>query len=243
MPSVLIKLNVDDIVRRYESGESEKSIADSFRVDRGVIRRRLISAGVTPRNCSSAMYVRMANTTAEERLRLTQAAHDAVRGKPKRPETLIKSAKTRERTRALERRSDIEGEFAMMLAAREIKFRRNAAVGPYNVDFAVDSHSVAVEIFGGGWHAHGSHADRFLKRTKYLMDRSWSVVVIWADRRRTPLSRGAVDELVAHMNARRANPSTGRQYRMLLGNGEDAPALRSYLNDPATVKRLGGGNR
>jgi len=243
MSCVLIKLNIDDLVRRYESGESEKSIADSFRVARNVIRHRLVSAGVAPRGRSSAMYVRMANTTAEERLHLTQAAHDAVRGKPKRPETLIKSAKTRERTRALEIRSGIENEFAKMLTAREIQFRRNAAVGPYNVDFAIDSHSVAVEIFGGGWHAHGAHADRFLKRTKYLMDRSWGVVVIWIDRRRTGLSRGAVDELVAHMNVCGANPPANRQYRVLLGNGEDAPALRSYLNDAATVKRLRGGKR
>lgn len=241
MPRVRRVIDVDDAVKRYAAGESEQSIAKLFGCDRGVIRRRLIANGVVPRDRSAAMFTRMAKTTEAERLRLTEAAHDAVRGKPQSFEHRVKIATGRQRIRSLDHRSPIEVVISKMLAARGVPHTRNAAVGPYNVDFSLDPDRIAVEVFGGGWHASGAHADRFFKRTKYLLDRGWDVVIVWVDPRRFPIGPGVVDQIISSADLRRAYPSARSQYRVLLGNGDPAPALRSYFNDSASVQRFCGG--
>lgn len=238
MPRVRRVIDTNDAIKRYAAGESEQSIAKIFRCDRGTIRRVLISNGIEPRNRSAAMFTRMAKTTEAERLALTKAAHDAVRGKPQSFEHSVKIAVGRQRLRTLDTRSRIESDLDARLSVAGVPHTRNAAIGPYNVDFTLDGTRIAVEVFGGGWHASGAHTDRFFKRTEYLLDLGWHVVVVWVDPRRFPITDGAVDKIVSLSKNRRANPPSRRQYRVLLGNGNEAPALRSYLNDTPTIQRL-----
>lgn len=236
-----ITLDDSEIARRYASGESELSIANDLGVSRNVIARRIAASDLPRRGRSAAMFTRMAKTTEAERLRLTEAAHDAVRGKPQSFEHRVKIATGRQRLRSLDRRSPIEVAISKMLADRGVPHTRNAAVGPYNVDFSLDPVRIAVEVFGGGWHAGGAYANRFFKRTKYLLDRGWDVVIVWVDPKKFPPGPGVVDQIISSTDFRRAYPSARSQYRVLLGNGDPATARRSYFNDAASVQRLRGG--
>src|SRR5437764_402015 len=76
-----LKIDVAQIITRYNRGETEQAISLSLGVSRPAVRRRLIEAGIRPRSYSEAQFIRMKRLTASERLRLSAAAHAAVRGK------------------------------------------------------------------------------------------------------------------------------------------------------------------
>lgn len=71
------ELDSAEIVRRYISGESELSIANSLGVNRFTIRRRLKENNIVTRNQSAAMFIRMARTPFDERRALSRNAREA----------------------------------------------------------------------------------------------------------------------------------------------------------------------
>ena len=73
------KVDVDmkKLVELYKSGKSVKQLSEIFRINRNVINLRLSGVGITPRNRSQSMYLRMKQTSKEERKRLTTKAHIA----------------------------------------------------------------------------------------------------------------------------------------------------------------------
>ena len=82
-----------------------------------------------------------------------------------------------------------------MLVARGITFVPQRAVAQYNIDLAIGD-SIAVEVFGGGWHGYGRHAARFEERTRYLLSHGWHQVVIWINPRRKDGLNIAFDQLM-----------------------------------------------
>src|SRR5258708_37807109 len=67
----------DEAIALFQSGMSVKAIASRFNVARHVITRHLKIAGITPRNRSESMYLRMSQTNSDERVALTRASHAA----------------------------------------------------------------------------------------------------------------------------------------------------------------------
>lgn len=211
------RIRIDDaaMVERYLAGESEKALAAAFGIERNGIRRRLLRAGVQPRNRSDAMYTRMSRMTPEERAELASASHDAVRGKAKTPEFLAAKALGIERVGAAHgNASAAELMLADMLrsAGRDVVHQK--AIGPYNVDVA--SGTVAVEILGGTWHRSKKHRERL----RYILDAGWDVIYIWVDGRRYPLAGGAAEYVIAHLEFRDGNPAAPRCYRVIRGGGQ-----------------------
>lgn len=210
-----IPLDVDDLVQRYARGESEKALAETFGVSRDVIRRRLVKAGVEPRNRSDAMFVRMAHASPEERSRLADAAHAAVRGKPRSTEFLISRAKGIETLGAAHGTvSAAEILLASMLRGYWLQVTHQKAIGPYNADLAAGT--VAVEVLGGSWHRSKRHR----KRLRYLLDAGWDVIFVWVDGLHYPLGRGAAEYVAAHCEFRSRNPAAPRCYRVIRGDGK-----------------------
>ena len=70
--------------------------------------------------------------------------------------------------------SRLEDEVAAYLEINGIEFIRQKAIGPYNVDFAVPTAGLVIEINGGG-HNPRVRANR-AKRTAYIESRGWEVV-------------------------------------------------------------------
>lgn len=208
-----VHIDVDELVRRYVAGESEKALAEAFGVGRTAVRLRLQKAGVERRNRSAAMSTRMSRTDPDERARLAAAAHEARRGQKESPELKLKRAAARE--------GKIDGnvspaEILLLedLRGRDLDVIPQKAVGPYNIDVATGT--VAVEILGGTWHRAKRHGERL----RYILDAGWDVIYIWVDGIKFPLGPGAGDYVVSHLQFRERAPSEPRCYRVIRGTGE-----------------------
>lgn len=229
--------NLKAIIRRYRAGESEKALAVELGVPRASLRKRMQAAGVKLRGRSAAMTTRWSRTTELERAAMLTAAHDATRGRVVGvPEKILRAA-SRERMQTAIGANERWLADALLAAGLSVTMQKADWI--YNIDVAVNEPRIAVEVFGGNWHMVGRHAARFPKRTKHLLDEGWTVVVVWTDNSRYPLGVGAVEYVVALANELRRKPAALRQYRVILGNGEPAPANASYCNTRAIKKRFG----
>lgn len=227
----------EEIVNLYLCGVSVKELAQRFGVSRTVIKHRLKASGLVVRDRSEAMLVRMANTSPEERSRLASAAHEAARGRVKPEAEKIRAARTRQERRT--NASDQELLFAEWLKGRGIKVTPQLAIGPYNTDIGTDS--VAVEIYGGGWHSAGDHAQRSPQRFRYLLDRGLTIVVIWTDKRRYPLGIKAADYVASLIEQSSSDPTMRGKYWVIRGDGQEVAAGETDINKltlkPANSRR------
>lgn len=234
-----VDLPIDDIVSRYLAGESEKSIADSLGVNRWTIRRRLLKANVSIRGRSEAELLKWSLMSDDQRREQVTPAHRAMRGRTVPHDQQVRMAQGRERTKSHAVASEYH--LADLLRERDFAVTLQKAVDIYNLDIAIDSPPVAVEIFGGHWHAVGDHERRFFERTKYLLDNGWNVVIVWVDGRRYPLGVACADYIATFAQQARRHISDRGQYRVILGDGQSAPATSSYFNSLADIERLRGG--
>lgn len=235
--SDIIKLaNLDDIIRRYQAGESELKLAREFGVSRNVIRRRLVNSGVTPRNSSQANVASMALMPIEQRQARAAAAHAAVKG---RKHSIAEKSQRAATVETLQIHiSTIENLFADMLRSKGItNITQQKAIGIYNVDIAIERPRIAVEVMGGNWHTSIHHAALHHKRIPFILDKGWSVVIIWVNAMKYPLTIQAADYVVALVEAFRLNKPKRCQYRVIRGTGEDVPVFSSNFNCITPIKR------
>lgn len=224
-----IVVDVDQIVARYVAGTSVKVLAEEFGVAPSVVMDRLGERGISLRNRSDAMYIRMAHTSPEERSRLTDSAHAAIRGVRHTEEHRCKIAKTRENIRFKVSRT--EDMFVEMLNDRGISCTQQKAFGRYNVDITIDECPIAVEINGGGWHGFGAHAARYAERTKYILDQGVHLVVIWINTSNSPLESGAADYVVALAGKLGSQKPIRGEEHMIRGDGQSTSIGQRKFND------------
>lgn len=225
-------IDLDALRGLYVGGMSVKAIARKFGVAGSVIVSRLNEIGITPRNRSEAMYVRMHQTPIEERRRLSAAAHAAVRGKRQTDEHREKIAINREINQiGISRTETI---FVDMLEKLGICCTQQKAFGRYNVDIALNEFPIVVEICGGGWHSFGAHATRYSERTKYLLNCGMHVILIWIDAMNYPLEKGAADYIVTISEKLGSQkPIRGKEH-VIRGNGKSTSiGQRKFNNLPA----------
>jgi len=212
-----VRLPVNEMIELYQTGISENVIAARYNTSRTVVRNRLLKAGIAIRGQTEANRLMMSQRTPEEIARFTAPMHIAARGKKRTFEQLCNGAIGKEQTQA--HATESERLFASWLAERGLTPVLQKAVGPYNIDVAVQP--IAVEIYGGGWHGQGDHAARSRKRFEYILNNGWAAVVIWVNRRYCPLSVAAADYVVAFLEQVRSNPALIGQYRVIRGDGQD----------------------
>ncbi len=227
------------VIRRYLAGESENSIANSLNVSRGCIRIFLLKNGVVPRNQSQAESLKWGMLTTAQRGNQTAAAHIAARGRIATIEERARRAITEQTM--LNHTVPAEYLLASLLFNKGIETIQQKAVGIYNIDVAIETPPIAVEIFGGNWHTSKAHFVRHLERSKYLLDCGWNIVIAWVDAVQYPLDIGCANYIVALVQELRGDPSLSRQYRVILGNGQTASIRRTHLNTSAIIETIGGG--
>lgn len=235
MAAVKILLDVDDLVKKYLGGMSELELSKKLAVSRTIIRTRLIGAGIKRRTQSEANFVMSAKMTRAQRLARTKAAHDAVRGTHKSFEARCSNAKTRENLK--HNISPVEDELAKFFNQVGFSVTQQKAVGPYNLDIALEEGRIAVEVFGGYFHGYGHHKSRFFDRTKYILDNGWAVVIVWVEAKRHPITVDGRKHLLSICKLFRRNPSMLGRYRVIWGDGQDVPALGRYFYDEAEIGR------
>lgn len=222
---VFNKNDINNLIGLYVGGMSAKALAKHFNVSRQVICLRLRENNIPIRNRSESMYVRMAQTSLEERKRLAKKAQEARRGSPDSAAALRKKAIAAEKY--LYKAGEFEPECFEYLCDAGFDPIPQKAVNKYNIDIAVGN--VAVEI-------HVSTCNPLTKeysRNKviYLTNNGWNVIFVWISYRRNKiLSRRACEDVVSFIKHSQANPSFVGQYRVIRGTGKFYSAGSLYGN-------------
>lgn len=222
-----VSFDIDKAIGMYNSNIGVKAIAKEFGISDTVVKDRFIKAGIHIRNRSEGMYARMANTSPEEKLRLSSAAHNAVKGVSRSEEHLCAIANSRERNGSFISRTEVI--LREMLEARGFTCQAQKAVGRYNVDVAITEPPISVEVFGGGWHFVGDHAARFRKRTEYILNKGWTqvCVVVGTD---YPLEVGAIEYIVSLAQALSLGKPIESREHVIFGNGNTTAIGQNKLN-------------
>jgi len=229
MPRIIEIPNLDNLISSYKAGESELKLSREFKVSRNVIRKRLLDAGIKPRTGSEASFIRMSRMSSIERSDLTRASHAAARGRSHSVTERTKRAITRQ-ARGLGI-SEAENIFTDMLCSKGIKgIIQQKAIGYYNVDIAIKSPRIAIEIMGGHWHTSQRHIILHHKRVPYILNAGWTMVMIWVDARNYPLTVKAADYVISLLQRLSLNKSSRGEYHVIRGNGQIVPILSSEFN-------------
>lgn len=183
-----------------------------------MIRRIVNDADYPVRNLSDANRLMMRHRTKEENMRNTEAAHAAAKVRVMSLNEKRRRARTRELKQA--HASTAEQLMAEWLRQRGYSTCLQKAVDVYNIDIAIDDR-IAIEIYGGGWHASGDHAARAPKRFDLLLSEGWLVFIVWVDGRHYPLMPGAADAIWTEIQTT-SFPHVGRgRYVVLRGDGSE----------------------
>lgn len=205
---------VEQIVARYQAGESQGDLAKAFDTPQATIWYWIDKRGAQISR-SEAERRKWAKMTPQQRADQVSAAHEAVRGMVRTDEDLFARALTRERIQS--HGTDEERMMVAWLSDRGIESVPQKAIGKYNIDVAAAP--VAVELFGGGWHSHGLRGSRLPERTRYIADQGWNLLIIWTHKVH-PLSVVVADEMVSYIQRSRSDPTFRRQYRVIWGDGK-----------------------
>lgn len=216
----LSEARVRDLHKIYVSGKTSVDLGRMVGVHSSAIRTRFKKLGLLVRDGSASMTLRMGQTSKRERLKITKAAHDAVRG--------MRHTRRQLANRALgveakpPRMSSAERQFSELLAAEGLNFKFQKALGTYNLDFAVEG-CVSVEIFGGRWHGTGRHRARFQKRTRYLLNNGWHQVIVWVAGRKPNCFPSALSYVKTLLDVTRRLPADVRQNLVVWCDGQVFP--------------------
>lgn len=208
MPPKLPMPGVNDLIRLNKEGKTTKEIAVIYDVHVNTVRRWFRRYEITARRDLGGSH----QLTPERRRQVIEAAVATNTGGRRSDAAKVAKARTCELRQT--HISPLEVELVAMLRARGIDLVQQKAIGPYNVDIATGS--VAVEVFGGGW--HNTHRDGV--RLRYFLNRGWSVIVVWVDTKQYPLTADAAEYVVAHCELAKSNPAAARGYRVIRGSGE-----------------------
>jgi hypothetical protein len=215
MPSPLrINLDINDLVRRYRAGESTNQIAKSLGVSRSAIDRRLVARGIHLRSQGEAEALKWARIKQDPEAvrRQCGAAWAAARGRRRSMDELVRCAKSRARLCSPD-------ELPLLEALRGFgveDVEHQHPCGPYNVDFALHGHGIAVEHMAVGLRAD-SRTGYSLRRERVEYLRSTGglqvvALVVSKSFRRCHGVKAAAEHLVAHLDVLRRNPPPVGQY-------------------------------
>ena len=206
-----VSVDTDYIISEYISGKSVKALAADIGHSRQVVYRVLRNAGITPRNRSESMYVRMANTTKEERQRLVSAAHEAKRGYVNSPETRHKMALAKNK-----RIGVFESDFIDVLNKSGIETTPQLPFLAYNLDIGCGN--VAVEIEVG--HGNLFRSPKILKRIMECMEGGMNMIYIAIPNKSCTISDACYQKVITLVKQCHRYPSRRRQYWMIRSTGE-----------------------
>lgn len=225
MPPRKRQISVEKIAALYRSGKNTVEISKLAALSPAVVNYLLRRAGVQLRSASEAGLLRYRDSSPDERKAITAAAHVAARGRKAGFVELCRRAQGRQCIEP----SGYEAEMISTLNSAGLRIATQTPCGPYNIDITIES-AIAVEIFGGEWHASGRHAARFPKRARHILDANWHLLIVWVDARGEWLD-GANREIFALLDFARRYPTAIRQYRVIDSKGKLRIALDANADD------------
>lgn len=235
--------DLDDLVRRYSSGESPQQLASELGVSRHVVVAALRRAGVPIRGLAVvpatdemlaayeggesalAMSVRLgiSRTSVTNRLR---AAGAMMRGTSDNGHNSYASRCRAALTKEVNQSVASPGEQALIDALGPLRPTTQRAVGPYNLDIAILP--VAVEVLGSDWHNDPVKLGHMRKRTEDLFGCGWNVLYVRSGR--IAPSVELTDEIAAFVEKSRRDPTFRRQHRVLRSDGSPSATFSFDLD-------------
>ena len=207
-----LDINADYLISEYNAGKSVKAIAEQLGISRSVIVRLLNSAGIQQRNRSEAMYLRMSQTSPEERKRLALAANIAKRGLPNSTEMLQKRALAKSRFIG-----KYEKEFIDALSSAGIPTFPQEPFLSYNLDIGCGN--IAVEI-----HTQISSplTSKHIKKLMKCVKSGKNMVYVWITPRykKGLLTNACYEKVISIVDSVRRNPPSTCQYWVIRSTGE-----------------------
>lgn len=226
----------DEIVARYADGMSANAISKAVGISRNAVNRELTKRGVQIRGQSEAEAAKwkiMRNIEGAVE-RQCRAAWDAARGRFDSIESrCARAISTQAAGNKIFRH---ETDLAVALADFGFPCTQQLAVGPYNLDIAINEFPVAVEVIGAPpWEFTKT---KLRDRTEYLLDRGWFVVFVRYHRRIRPvIIDHAAEQLVAYLDLARKDKTVFGKYGMVIGHPEYSPTSRYDLDGLPFVPR------
>ena len=243
-PHIRLDGHADDLVRRYQSGESVLSIAKHYglvssagSVSRLGVYRILRERGVELRSQSDQERLKWASMTSAQRRHQVAAAHAAVRGVRRDDPAELKRRALARQGRPHHAHTRFEGEILAFVRGAGMVAVQNLAVDGYNVDIGITEPArIAVEVQASHHNEPRSSIRR--ERLEHLIHRGYRVLVVYIDQSKRALRLGRIGEqIVAFAQLVSANPSTPGQYGMI---GRDGEAVTPQRLDPPHCARVVG---
>jgi hypothetical protein len=199
----------------YNSGLSVKKLAIEFGCSRPTIVDRLQSRGITQRNRSESMYLRMSQTDMEGRKKLVAGANNGMRNstKEQRENRLQKASIKKQQSLS---KVGILEDFVFN-AIKDLSPVAQKSFGVYNIDIAVGT--VAIEIHNASAYPHTHKPTR--KRIVNLLKGGWTVIYIKFGKEAI-INETAINNLRFLIQHPRFYPSVACKYWMIRGTGEIA---------------------
>ena len=169
-------LDVNKVLELYNHGVGVAGIAKRLGFTRTQMIRFFRIHNIHMRNAKEQQIERMKFSTPEQIAHLVDAAHKANKGRKFTVEEKERYAIGRYKSKNV--KSIYERIFIKTLDELNIKYEFQFPIGVYNVDFLIDG--VIVELFGGGWHCSGYHKDLFPVRTKFLLNKNYPILFVFA---------------------------------------------------------------
>jgi hypothetical protein len=175
----------------------------------------------------------MSRTSKAERLALTDAAHRFNTGRKQRPENLIRAAATRQARLTFA----YPNETALLesLRAMGCQVAPQLAVGPYNVDIALEVPGIAVEIQSSSVRSFLATV-RAQQRIEYILGQGWSILFV-AIRGQGFVFPDVTQKVVAFVELAGRDKASFGQYGVIRSDGKDFTEGRP---DPNSFTRVPG---
>jgi very-short-patch-repair endonuclease len=230
--------NLDDLIRRYQGGESLKKLSDETGVSRGRAGQRpagltgaFVAAGVKLRGRSEAELVKWSRMPRKQRRRQVAAAQAARRGSKDTEATKLARARTRFQRCLMA--SPAEHAVADALRVLGFSVRQQFPLGKYNLDLALDELLVAVEI-EDEW-SSGNYPTELFDRTKDILDRGWLVAFVVG---KTLDAAHVTQQLLALADALRGDKTLHGQYWVIGSNPQKRSRGSAKLDGLPRIERL-----
>lgn len=201
-----------ELMRRYATGESTKSLAAEIGVSRAVFTRWLNEKGAETRDRSEAMFAMQRRLTSPERHARVAAAHAAVRGTSPTRITRLKQARSRCRLVGLGERELLK---AFRAKGWPVEFQ--VPVDVYNVDLVVWGRIAVEPTCSSIVRPHTA------RKIPHLVKAGLVPVAITNAGR----IKGCLDDLVTFVEILRGTPTIDSQY-WVIGCTTKGPRLRLH---------------
>jgi very-short-patch-repair endonuclease len=164
------------LIEGYKRGESVFAMARRHGVSRSVVHRGLLDLGLQPRTQREAQLLRQAAMTPDERKAQATAAHAALRGSKRAPDSIEAMLRSAQGTC----RSDNERFVLELLRSHGVEavphFVLRVGDESCTLDLAIVDRRLGIEVRGGNWHTSPRKVVQDARRARLVAAAGWRSV-------------------------------------------------------------------